>query len=194
MRSANSTLTSLDVSNNPMSLAACKSINLETVLCQLRNPAVTAIDARGKGFDDEDTTKIGKCLRSNSYLATLDLGDNQIGAAGATCLANALLFNSSLVILNLGSNEHGAAGATSLAEALRVNTTLTKLDLTLKSNLNVGSEGEAALRSALEINTSMTKCLIGKYPGTNLVSRRKVASSVGVVVDSATGTTEFGTA
>ena len=63
IRSANSTFTRLDVSRNPMSAAARKAIEVEVVLCQMRNPAVTEIYARGKGFDDQDAIKIGEELR-----------------------------------------------------------------------------------------------------------------------------------
>ncbi len=61
--SANSTLQSLDVSGNPMSEAARKAVELEFVLCQMRNPEVTDIDAAKKGFDDQDAIKIGEVLR-----------------------------------------------------------------------------------------------------------------------------------
>ena len=61
--SANSTLTSLVVSDNPMSAAARKAIEVEFVLCRMRNPTVTKINASGKGFDDQDAIKIGEGLR-----------------------------------------------------------------------------------------------------------------------------------
>ena len=61
--SSNSTLTALDVPGNPMSDAAEKAIELEFVLCQMRNPTVTKIDASSNGFDDQDTIKIGEGLR-----------------------------------------------------------------------------------------------------------------------------------
>jgi hypothetical protein len=61
--SANSTLTTLAVSGNPMSAAACKAIELEFVLCQMRNPSVTQIDTSDKGFDDQDAIKMGEGLR-----------------------------------------------------------------------------------------------------------------------------------
>ncbi len=63
IRSANSTLTKLKVSGNPMSATARKVIELEFVLCQMRNPTVTRICASQKGFDDQDTIKIGEGLR-----------------------------------------------------------------------------------------------------------------------------------
>jgi hypothetical protein len=69
--SANSTLTTLNVSGNhlsavtgyPMSAAARKAIELEFVLCRMRNPTVTEIDASHDGFDDQDAIKIGEELR-----------------------------------------------------------------------------------------------------------------------------------
>ena len=61
--SANSTLKSLDVSGNPMSEAARKAVQLELVLCQMRNPEVTQINASNKGFDDQEAIKIGEGLR-----------------------------------------------------------------------------------------------------------------------------------
>ncbi len=61
--SANSTLTKINVTNNPMSAAARKAIEVELVLCQMRNPSVTEIDASDKDFDDQDAIKIGEGLR-----------------------------------------------------------------------------------------------------------------------------------
>ena len=61
--SANSTLTTLDVSANPMSAAVYKAIEVEFVLCRMRNPMVTEIDASFKDFDDQDAIKIGEGLR-----------------------------------------------------------------------------------------------------------------------------------
>ena len=61
--SANSSLTTLDVSDNPMSAVARKAIQVEVVLCQLRNQTVTRIDASGEGFGDQDAIKIGEGLR-----------------------------------------------------------------------------------------------------------------------------------
>jgi hypothetical protein len=46
-----------------MSRVALKAIELEVVLCQMRNPEVTEVDAYNKDFDDQDAIKIGECLR-----------------------------------------------------------------------------------------------------------------------------------
>ncbi len=62
--SANSSLTTLTVSNNiMMSAAARKALGIEFVLCQMRNPMVTKISAYDQGFDDQDAIKIGEGLR-----------------------------------------------------------------------------------------------------------------------------------
>ncbi len=60
--SANSTLQSLSIDDNPISDAARKAVELELVLCKMRNPKVTMIHASGKGFDDQDAIKIGEGL------------------------------------------------------------------------------------------------------------------------------------
>jgi hypothetical protein len=63
-------LTTLYVSHNPMSAAARKVIEVEFVLCQMRNPTVTRVIAPSKrdfakieSFDDQDAIKIGEGLR-----------------------------------------------------------------------------------------------------------------------------------
>ncbi len=71
--SANSTLTTLGVSGNSMSAAARKSIALEFVLCQMRNPVVTEIDASDQGFDDQDAIKIGEGLRFVPHIISICL-------------------------------------------------------------------------------------------------------------------------
>ena len=59
----NSTLRTLELSGNTISAPVLKSVELECVLCQLRNAQVTEIDASGKGFDDTDATRISEALR-----------------------------------------------------------------------------------------------------------------------------------
>ena len=79
-------------------------------------------------------------LRVNDpSLTTLNLGNNNIGAAGAMVLATALHTNTTLTTLNLEYNNIGAAGATALATALHTNTTLTTLFL--RANNNIGAVG-----------------------------------------------------
>ena len=53
----------LDLSGNSISATALKCLELEFVLCRMRNAAVTDIDASGKGFDDADASRIADALR-----------------------------------------------------------------------------------------------------------------------------------
>ncbi len=80
LSSTNSSLTALNMRPNPMSDKAHTLIERELVLCMLRNPRITQIDASGKeldddadasskGFDDDDAAKFGQGLR---YLVFMD--------------------------------------------------------------------------------------------------------------------------
>jgi hypothetical protein len=59
----NSTLQTLGILHNFISAPVLKIVELEFVLCQLRNAHVTQIDARRKGFDDADAIRIAEALR-----------------------------------------------------------------------------------------------------------------------------------
>jgi hypothetical protein len=71
--SANASMRSLVVTGNPMSdasktalalaLAPARALALALVCCQLRNPAVTEIDACEKGFGDAEAVAIAAELR-----------------------------------------------------------------------------------------------------------------------------------
>ncbi len=92
--SANSTLTTLDVSDNPMSAAARKAIEVELILCQMRNPTVTKIDASGKGFDDQDAIKIGEGLRFVLFIKPPFVCDKETSFHEKTfLLCNYLIFS-----------------------------------------------------------------------------------------------------
>jgi Ran GTPase-activating protein (RanGAP) involved in mRNA processing and transport len=68
---------------------------------------------------------LGQC----TALAHLNLGDNQIGPAGAESLAGVLGQCTALDHLNLSTNDIGEAGAESLSEVLGQCTALTLLNL-----------------------------------------------------------------
>lgn len=61
----NSTLHTLHFSSNPISVLVRKSVELELVLCRLRNAQVTQmkIDALDAVFDDADVARIAEALR-----------------------------------------------------------------------------------------------------------------------------------
>jgi hypothetical protein len=62
-RRLNSTLQRFRLSGNSVSDHVLKSVELQLVLCQLRNAHITEIDASHKGFDDADATCIAEALR-----------------------------------------------------------------------------------------------------------------------------------
>jgi hypothetical protein len=73
-RRHNTTLRRLDLKGNPISASVLTSVELELVLCQMRNAAVTNIDASRKGFDDADALRISDALRcAYGFAAALGL-------------------------------------------------------------------------------------------------------------------------
>jgi hypothetical protein len=66
--SANATLTQFNVDGNVMQPILLKSIELEFVLCQLRNPEVTEIHASDKKFHPCHYDKIGQALRYSKLI------------------------------------------------------------------------------------------------------------------------------
>ena len=102
---------------------------------------------------------IAEALKENTSLTTLNLLDNNIGAAGAKDIAEALKVNTSLTTLNLlsttlifGRNNIVAAGAKDIAEALKENTSLTTLDLSWNY---IGDAEARDIAEALKVNTSL---------------------------------------
>ena len=59
----NSKLQTLDLVYNRISKPVQKSVDLEMVLCQLRNAQVTEIDALDDDFDDADAIRIAEALK-----------------------------------------------------------------------------------------------------------------------------------
>ena len=125
----------LDVFGNPMSAMSRKSIQLEMVLCQMRNSTVTDIDASSHHFDDEDAIKMAASLQYvlficidivilsiftefvllfisnsiNTSLKKLDLSDNNIGDAGAAAIGTVLAYvplNDSFCPFSIDSLQH----------------------------------------------------------------------------------------
>jgi Ran GTPase-activating protein (RanGAP) involved in mRNA processing and transport len=75
-------------------------------------------------------THLGNLIRGGQ-LTALDIGVNQLGAAGGMKIAAALRSNTSLTSVGLGDNGLGDAGVMSIVDALRVNeeSRVAKLDL-----------------------------------------------------------------
>ncbi len=68
----NATLRLLDLHDNFISASVRKSVQLELVLCRMRNAAVThIIDASGKRFDGVDASRIADALRCEYGFASI---------------------------------------------------------------------------------------------------------------------------
>ena len=74
---------------------------------------------------------LGAALAGNpaTTLASLNIGQNRIGAVGTASLAEALASNCTLTSLDVGNNSIGVAGAQALAGAIATNRKLARLDL-----------------------------------------------------------------
>ena len=93
-----------------------------------------------------------ECLKSCTYLQTLDLRSKNIGSVGASALAKGLKSCTNLQRLHLYNNNIGSDGASVLAEGLKSCTNLQTLDL--RSN-KIGSRGATALAKILKSCTNL---------------------------------------
>ena len=127
----------------------------EKALDQLKNNdnGLTTLNLENNQIGAAGANDLAAALEKNTSLTMLDLGGNQIDDAGAKDLAAALEKNISLTTLNLQFNPIGAAGAKDLAVALEKNTSLTALNL---ANNQIYAAGAKDLAAALEKNTSLT--------------------------------------
>ncbi|XP_068691762.1 NLR family CARD domain-containing protein 3-like isoform X2 [Montipora foliosa] len=101
----------------------------------------------------ERVNLFGEILKATTYLTTLNLNWNELGAAGAKSFSEALKVNTCLTTLYLRGNGVGCAGVKSLSEALKVNTCLTTLNLNWNGIRAAGAE---SLSEALKVNTCFT--------------------------------------
>ncbi|XP_068725711.1 uncharacterized protein [Montipora capricornis] len=135
-------------------LAVCRfdDVNLFCEILKV-NTCLTTLDLRENDIGAAGAESLSEALKVNTCLTILNLRDNKIGAAGAESLSEALKVNTCLTTLDLNWNKIGAAGAECLSEALKVNTCLTTLDLSAN---NIGAAGAESLSEALKVNTCLT--------------------------------------
>jgi hypothetical protein len=120
--STNTSLTSLDVSYNRIGAEGAKALSTNTSLISLK--------VRGNQIGTEGA----KALSTNTTLTSLKVTGNQIGDEGAKALST----NTTLTLLDVAYNQIGDEGA----KALSTNTRLTSLDL---CDNEIGDEGAKAL-------------------------------------------------
>ncbi|CAH3157705.1 unnamed protein product, partial [Pocillopora meandrina] len=114
---------------------------------------LTYLNLRNNGIRDAGATCIAEAMKVNKTLTNLYLSGNRISAAGATCIAEAIKVNKTLTNLDLSSNDISAAGATCIAEAIIGNKTLTNLDLSWNY---IGAAGVTCIAEAIKVNKTLT--------------------------------------
>ena len=114
---------------------------------------LTNLDLSDNGISDAGATCIAEAMKVNKTLTNLDLTGNDISAAGATCIAEAMKVNKTLTNLDLTGNDISAAGATCIAEAMKVNKTLTNLNL---SDNGISDAGATCIAEAMKVNKTLT--------------------------------------
>ena len=132
MLRSNNTLTTLDISFNPLG-----SKGITYVAEALKsNRMLNSLNLKEADCSNEGATAIADMLRSNQTLMKLFLSNysiqskqhgNKVGKDGAVALAGALRINNSLKELHLSNNDITDEGMKCLAEGLLVNTALEKL-------------------------------------------------------------------
>ena len=153
----NSTLKWLDLSNNSISDAG--AVALARALHH--NSTLKELDLSNNSISDAGAVAIAQALHHNSTLKWLDLSNNSISDAGAVALAQALHHNSTLKELDLSNNSISDAGAVAIAQALHHNSTLKELDLT--GNDGIGEEGARQLVKTLRMNAECKLNLPRRY-------------------------------
>ena len=73
--------------------------------------------------------KVVDFISNHHFLASINLGWNNIGKEGAIAISEALKYNNTITDINLCSNNIGNEGATAISEALKHNHTITYIDL-----------------------------------------------------------------
>jgi hypothetical protein len=131
-------------------LKTLRAGNIEDIKVALDE--VKELDLSSCMLTEKQVCLLAEVLKTNSCLTELDLGMNNIGAAGAAALGEALETNSTLKQLDLGDNQIGDAGAIALGECLKTNSTLDHLEL---GDNQIGDAGATALGEALETNSTL---------------------------------------
>ena len=117
------------------------------------NRTLTSLDLRENRLRDDGCAPLGEALAVNHGLRCLVLWSNGIGGDGVRALAGGLAENGSLQILDLGANNVGA-DVLVLKAALLKNTTLHTVGL---ANSSLGEEGGVAMAELLEGNGSLQR-------------------------------------
>lgn len=152
---ANSTLKSLNISDNDLGPAGAQLLASVINRCQLEK-----LDISDNRIKNQGMRLIGNALATNSRLIMLVLDSNRIQAEGLQPLCKALSSKSTaLEYLSLWDNPIGNSGAKMLGQCLAKNTSMVTLNLNFS---DIGDVGDLA--KGLRINTTLTKLTLRHCP------------------------------
>lgn len=110
--------------------------------------AISILDLRHCGIDDEGGVKVGLSFRGNTALRNIGLSGNYLGDKTAAAIASALQNERCMIqSLNLSNNEIGGEGGKMIGHAIRTNVELKELIL---SGNPLGDLGISSFAESLE--------------------------------------------
>lgn len=148
---ANTTLTTLNLSGNCLTLSlggllstlAARSVLTDLDLSSNRwhkgepegwipalqnHPTLQALNMMSNDLEDDEMIPLGKALRTNTRLISLNLSHNQATTTGLDYLLSSLSGNTTLSSLEIGE-QPGFPSHSMLVSFMRTNNTITQLDL-----------------------------------------------------------------
>ena len=149
----NTVLISLDLSSNLLCCDDQSSFNYLGRTLRI-NERLKSLNISHNDISDAKMQGVVDALYYNKTLQLLDISENQLSSQITEDLAHALNYNRCLCLLALGSNSIGDEGAMHLASALKLNKTLTSLYL--RDNM-ITNQGAVAIADALEENRVLRK-------------------------------------
>eukprot|EP00758_Cryptobia_borreli_P014934 Tbor_TRINITY_DN5973_c0_g6::TRINITY_DN5973_c0_g6_i1::g.18987::m.18987 len=143
----------LGINNGPLSLKAAM------VRMSANDPMLVELDFNGyqegsRLFDDEAVHVMCSLLVDNTYVKTIDLGNNQVTDKGAALIADLLRVNTTLEAIFLDNNQISEVGGEALFTVLKSNHTLHTLYL---QRNNVPLDVIENLQSVLIVNGTAIK-------------------------------------
>ena len=85
-------------------LKRCSELNLAPCSKFVKQLVGTTADLTKKGLGPDGTEAVAACLKVNTTLTAVSLGDNFMGEQGAASLTAALAVNKTIVVLDISSN------------------------------------------------------------------------------------------
>ena len=149
------TLTSLNIANNNIGIAAASDI--ATFLSHNKN--LQKLYVIRNNLQTEGAIKIARGLCNTTGLTVFSISDNNIGVEAADDIAILLSHNTKLQELYIAANNLQTKGAIKVARGLQNTSTLTVLSV---SNNNIGVEAADDIAAVLSHNIKLQKLYMGQ--------------------------------